>query len=223
MNRKHVTEEQLIDYIEGELTHEQRWTVKQHLRECESCSAQFNTWKQALTTSNEQLNEEDKRKLWDRIQIETERKREKKVFLDKRLLSIGWSVTGIICLFIGYLLGGFAAQENHEPLQLQMFEQEHVYGRHALSLTRVWNDHDPQHIAWYNPSQKQFIVYVYDPNVVRAYAVSFEADLSNFIAPMQTGFWSEGELQYGLLDPYLINLWYRCGSSDWSTCFPNKN
>jgi hypothetical protein len=209
LRKQHVTDEQLADYLEGELSAEQRWIVRQHVTECAQCAARLEAWQQLIKKESvRRLTEMEKGQLWNRIQIETERKKEKKVWFDKRSLIIGWSVSCVIFLLLGYLWGS-QGHEEQMPHQLSLTNHEHRIS--GLSPDQVWNS-PLQHVAWYSPNEKQFIVYIYDPNVVHGYSVAFQADLFDKISPLQTGFWSEGVMQHNLIEPYLINVWQRCGT-----------
>ncbi|SER57591.1 hypothetical protein SAMN04487944_106107 [Gracilibacillus ureilyticus] len=102
MNKKHVREEEIIDFLNGDTEESENFKIEEHISECEQCKQLYLFWQEALPTGNETIPSP-----FLKIRVD---KRLKRGWLQKRQIqkpfavAAGMMIIMIVCLSLPDLL-----------------------------------------------------------------------------------------------------------------------
>ncbi|GEL77754.1 anti-sigma factor [Tenuibacillus multivorans] len=206
MTNNHLTDEQFVDYIEGNLEETEHAKVSQHLQDCEECQASYQSWADLLNTDIE-LNELDRRRVWHGIQYKVQEKEVQQQTWRKRLIYAGWSVSCLLFLIVGYLVGQNGSEQEFagpmpEGERLGRFMDQPVQHYDMVNS----EDGESQGIAWYNPYQKQMILYLNDPRTISDQTQQIQIETLDRVIPIQPNHLRDGRMQFYVRDQDLQDL-----------------
>ncbi|TCT23661.1 hypothetical protein EDD68_10671 [Melghiribacillus thermohalophilus] len=156
---KHLSEETIIDFIEKELNEQKANQVYAHLQSCESCKEAFDYWKDLLN-ADLVVPDSHKDQLWRKIHS---------TLLKKHTRSYTWihrgltaAVVSVLFFVIGYSIGHQNLQKtpsNSARTEQGTFVIDQETEIYDLIKTNTGSNHG---YAWYNPVNKEMIVYIQD-------------------------------------------------------------
>ncbi|MGM8215088.1 anti-sigma factor family protein [Bacillaceae bacterium W0354] len=207
MKNIHLTEEQIIDFVEGLLDEAERSIVQNHLNECESCFNQYLSWKNILE-SDVELNELDQKKVWHNVQQDLQEKRVREVSNKKGLMYGAWVASCLFFLFIGYMLGGQGGHSNLTMAEQETEENIETFVNRPVEHYNMVNSEggESQGVAWYNPYNKQMILYLNDPNHLNRQLQEIQIETENRIIPIKPNHLHDGKVQFYVRDQDLQDL-----------------
>ncbi|SER18499.1 hypothetical protein [Piscibacillus halophilus] len=199
----HLTDEQLVDWIEGQIEDDTFiWT---HLNQCQHCYDNFRQWKKLLQ-SDEALNEVDRKRVWQNVQEKKQAEEYQVYKRKKRWISVTWVASCIAFLMFGYWMGQgqneFVATPSDEQDQIEQFIKEPV--RHYDMIHSEGGNR--QGIAWYNPMNRQMILYLDDPRHLDSDTGDVQIETSNRVIKVKPNHLQNGKMQFYLQDQELQGL-----------------
>lgn len=203
MKTNHLTDEQLIDWVEGEIDDDT--FIWSHLNQCEECYHNYRNWKKLLQ-SGESLNEVDRKSIWKRIQEQKQADEYQKNKRKKYLVSAGWIASCFIFLVVGYVLGqgqpsNYVSTTVNED-QLDTFMNEPV--RHYDMIHSEGGER--QGVAWYNPLNRQMILYLDDPRYLDGETKDVHIETAERVIQVQPNHLQDGKMQFYLRDRELQGI-----------------
>ncbi|MBO8156183.1 MAG: zf-HC2 domain-containing protein [Bacillaceae bacterium] len=156
----HLSDETIIDYIHDELEPKQKNYIQQHIEECHSCKKNYEFWNQTLNTDIV-IPDTHKESIWKKIHS-TLMKRNKRSasWVYKGLTA---AVIGVLFFVIGYSLGHQNPHQQAKNPSSISHNNKFVIDRgteiYDLIKTTTGNNHG---YAWYNPWNKEMIVFIHD-------------------------------------------------------------
>ena len=205
MTRKHSTEAQIIDYIDGTLSWKEKNEISNHLQSCAECHELYHFWDQTLHEHVE-IPESKIEKHYHSIVSSIKQLKKKQT---KRR---SWHpfqkglVFAAVCgffLLTGIYIGGqnesnYAIQEDEEPMFIMDNETQFYDLVHTSSGIN-------KGYAWYNPVQKEVILYLRDSYEQHPYRAQIETKQT--IINEVPIYLRDGKIQFYIQDDQLDELY----------------
>lgn len=153
MEYKHLTEEEIIDYILGELTSKKIYHVESHLNVCQACLQEYRFWHKTLASEEESVPSQF---LKQRVLADLPQKKHKKA---GKFPYVAVSFCVVMLLMIGLF------QWNEPTPSLQ----EDSYAIEDLEQIDALQELEKHELNNIQLSSKENILWIYDERLIRDY------------------------------------------------------
>ncbi|MDQ0233446.1 anti-sigma factor domain-containing protein [Metabacillus malikii] len=155
----HVTEQNMIDYLEGSLQHDEELTIKIHLQQCDKCSQTLMQWQSLLGAKQAKPSPLLKERIWESIEEKQKVKRSPsaKVYF----ITIG-SIAAVLLLGLLSFNNSQSKLPNPNEMKVQAFqEQPHTQ---QMNITPITNNRESRELdgnIWINNTTDELLLEVY--------------------------------------------------------------
>lgn len=117
IDKKHLPEEVIVDYLLGHVEDNQRGAVQGHIQDCNKCAQKLNEWEILLHQEApvEFASDKVKARVWDSIEKENDRKRKRWSWLRKPTFTFA-AIAAVITLIV------IVFRDFQEPMPLSNYE-----------------------------------------------------------------------------------------------------
>ncbi|WP_194841339.1 anti-sigma factor family protein [Salinibacillus xinjiangensis] len=172
MMRNHIPEEWILDYINQELSEQEVNKVKEHLEWCPECQELYTFWVQTLNDEVE-VPSEEKKAVWNKLSTSVQQHKRKSF----RTWYKGLLVAAACAIFFitGLFTGGNVFSPKEQASEQEVNDEQFIIDTETEMYDLIQTSNgDNRGYAWYNPVQKEMILYLDDEDLQNYYEANIQ-------------------------------------------------
>ncbi|WP_102027958.1 hypothetical protein [Salirhabdus sp. Marseille-P4669] len=203
MTHKHISEEKVFDFIHKDVSNHDVMEIEQHINRCSQCRQLYEFWMSTLG-EDVRIPEEAKEKTWQTVISNLQHKPVRKsfTFSIRKGLIVAFACT--LFFITGIYIGESKTNDNALPEKSTdpVFVMDDTTLVYDLVHT---NSGLNKGYAWYNPHQKEVVLYIND--IYNDYSYIAELETKNNIINKHPIHLSNGSAQVYFKDEHLEDLY----------------